>query len=122
MLNTVTHAFKATFSSLLAVSGAVASAPLSPLSEKVADWRRDRDIGTIMAAFHGLSDRHLSMIGINDRDEIYYHVAELMAQSEERKQIAKDVARILDETPEVGEMTDPSQRASEKGKVVSVAA
>ena len=121
MLNQVTQAFKATFSAALSATGSAAG-NLGPVSAKVADWRRDRDMGTIIAAFYRLSDRHLSMIGINDREEIYYHVAEMMAQSEERKQIAKDVARILDETPEVSEMSDLSQRASEKGKVVSVAA
>jgi len=84
--------------------------------DRYEEWRRSQDMVTIMAAFYKLSDRHLAMIGM-DRDEIYYIVAEMMAQAEERKQIAADVAKMLEETPEPGVTPNLEERAKDDAEV-----
>ncbi|MEM1387041.1 MAG: hypothetical protein AAF748_03885 [Pseudomonadota bacterium] len=95
-----------------------AKGPIGTMTAKYNAWRLDRDLDTIMATFYRLSNRHLAMIGIHSREDIYYRVAEMISQAEERKQIADDVARILDEPTETGVAPDLAarERARESGK------
>jgi uncharacterized protein YjiS (DUF1127 family) len=89
----------------------MANGRLGKIRKDYAEWRTSRDMVAIMAVFYRLSDRQLASIGV-ERDEIYYFVAELMAQAEERRLIAADVAQLLDEAPELADAPDLAHAAA----------